>query len=388
MIDQARIAGRALRLGMVGGGRGAFIGAIHRTAARLDGHFVLTAGALSSNPDNAALSGADLGLDPQRTYTSFETMAQVEAELDDGIDAVIIVTPNHMHFPVAKAFLEAGIHVICDKPLTSNMQDARALVELVERSGKLFILTQNYSGYQMIRQAREMVARGDLGDLRLVQVEYVQQWLTHRIEGADHKQANWRTDPAQSGQGGCIGDIGTHAFQLANFVTGETPSKVSAELTSFVEGRRLDDNVHVMMRYKSGARGMLWASQVAPGNENGLRLRLYGSRAGMEWNQETTDILWFTVFGEPTQKLTRGGSASTPASQRLLRAPAGHPEGYIEGFSNIYAEAATAIRAANNGAICSADVVFPGIREGFEGMAFIDACVKSSIEDGMWMKLP
>ncbi|MBL4787079.1 MAG: Gfo/Idh/MocA family oxidoreductase, partial [Cohaesibacteraceae bacterium] len=360
----------------------------HRTAARLDGHFILTAGALSSNPDNAALSGADLGLDPRRTYTSFETMAQVEAKREDGIDAVIIVTPNHMHFPVAKAFLEAGIHVICDKPMTSNMQDARALVELVERSGKLFVLTHNYSGYQMIRQAREMVTRGDLGVLRLVQVEYAQQWLTHRIEGTDHKQANWRTDPARSGQGGCIGDIGTHAFQLANFVTGETPSKVSAELTSFVVGRRLDDNVHVMMRYKSGARGMLWASQVAPGNENGLRLRLYGSRAGMEWNQEVPDILWLTVFGEPTQKLTRGGSASTSASQRLLRAPAGHPEGYIEGFSNIYAEAAIAIRAANNGAICPADVVFPGIRDGFDGMAFIDACVKSSTEDGMWMKLP
>ncbi|PZO82439.1 MAG: oxidoreductase [Mesorhizobium amorphae] len=381
-----------IRLGMVGGGQGAFIGAVHRIAARLDGEFVLVAGALSSDPERARASGADLNLDPERTYASFEEMAEKEAARADGIEAVAIVTPNHMHFGPAKAFLEAGIHVICDKPMTATLDDARALADIAERSGKLFVLTHNYTGYPMVRQAREMVARGDLGTIRLVQAEYPQDWLTTRAEAAGSKQAEWRTDPARSGAGGSTGDIGTHAYNLARFVSGLELDSLAADLDSFVEGRTLDDNAHILLRFKGvdgakPAKGMIWASQVAPGHENGLKLRVYGDKGGIEWVQADPNYLWFTPFGEPKRLLTRNGAGVLPSAARMARVPAGHPEGYLEGFANIYAEAARAIRAARSGAEPNADVLYPTVQDGVEGVAFVEACVRSSNADGAWTKL-
>jgi predicted dehydrogenase len=317
-------AGR-IRLGMVGGGQGAFIGAVHRIAARLDDRYVLVAGALSSDPDRAHASGAELGLAPARTYTDFEEMARREARLKDGIEAVAIVTPNHMHFPVASAFLKRGIHVICDKPLTTTFRDATKLAALAAKSGRVFAVTHNYTGYPMVRQAREMVAAGKLGKLRLVQVEYVQDWLTTPLEQTGQKQAEWRTDPARSGAGGCVGDIGTHAFNLASFVSGLELESLAADVSTFVEGRRLDDNVHVLLRFAGGAKGMLWASQVAPGNENALRLRLYGEKGGLDWAQENPNELWFTPFGEEKRLITRGGAGAGAAAARVTRIPPGHP---------------------------------------------------------------
>lgn len=372
-----------LKLGMVGGGQGAFIGGVHRIAARIDGQWELVAGALSSDPERARASAAELGIAPDRAYTDFNDMARAEAAREDGIDAVAIVTPNHMHAAPAIAFLEAGIHVICDKPLTSTMEDAEALAQAVEESGKLFILTHNYTGYPLVRQAREMVARGDLGDIRLVHVEYVQDWLA---EKASNKQADWRTDPARSGAGGCVGDIGTHAYNLAGYVSGLEIESLSADLDAFVPGRQVDDNVHVMLRFQGGAKGMLWASQVAVGNENAVRLRIHGTKGGLDWAQENPNVMSFTRFGEPRQFLTRGGAGATEAGQRNLRVPPGHPEGYLEGFATIYAEAAHLIRATH-GAPLPEGVHTPGIQDGIRGMRFIAACIASSRDNGVWTAL-
>lgn len=375
-----------IRLGMVGGGQGAFIGAVHRIAARLDGEFELVAGALSSDADRAAASAQELGLDPARSYASFAEMAKAEAKRPDGIEAVSIVTPNHVHFPAARAFLEAGIHVICDKPLTSTLADARKLAAIAKKSGKLFVLTHNYTGYPMVRQAREMVQKGVLGRLRLVHAEYAQDWLTEPLEQTGQKQASWRTDPKQSGAGGATGDIGTHAYNLGCFVSGLEIDSLSADLDAFVDGRVLDDNAHVMLRYKGGAKGMIWASQVAPGNENGLKLRVYGEKGGLEWSQEDPNRLWYTPFGQPKQLITRNGAGSGPAAARMSRVPPGHPEGYLEGFANIYAEAARAIRAVRtkNGKIPK-DVMFPSVEDGVDGVAFVEACVRSSKKNGAWV---
>jgi predicted dehydrogenase len=385
--DKANPAERRIRLGMVGGGRGAFIGAVHRIAARLDDHFELVAGCFSATPEKSQASGADLGLDPARVYDDFERMAQREARLARGIEAVAIVTPNHMHLPAARAFLKRGIHVICDKPLTATLAEAKRLVTAAEESSALFVLTHNYTGYPMVREAREMVASGALGDIRVVQVEYAQDWLTEPVEESGQKQAAWRTDPAQSGAGGATGDIGTHAFNLASFVTGLSLESLSADLQSFVAGRRLDDNGHVMLRFVGGARGMLWCSQVAPGNENTLRLRVYGAKGGLEWAQEEPNHLWFTPFGEPKRLLTRGGARTGAAAARVTRVPAGHPEGYLEGFANIYSEAAAAIRARRAGRDPDPAVIYPGIREGLAGVAFIDACVRSSRKNAAWVSV-
>ncbi|WP_439155960.1 Gfo/Idh/MocA family protein [Yoonia sp.] len=379
MTDQ-----KPIRLGMVGGGNDAFIGGVHRIAARIDGRFTLVAGALSSTPDKARASGAALGLDPARTYDDFKAMAIREARLKDGIEAVAIVTPNHVHYAAAREFLKRGIHVICDKPLTSTMADARKLAKAAEQSDALFVLTHNYTGYPMMRQARQMVADGQLGNLRVVQVEYAQDWLTQADDG---KQAAWRTDPAQSGLGGSTGDIGTHAFNLASFVTALELESLSADIQAFVSGRQLDDNAHVMMRFKGGARGMLWCSQVAPGNENGLRLRVYGDKGGLEWGQENPDQLWFTPYGEPKRLLTRGGAGATQAANRVTRIPGGHPEGYLEGFATIYREAADAITAHRDGQAVADDVIYPTIADGLAGMQFVDACVRSSKRNGAWVKL-
>lgn len=376
-----------LRLGMVGGGKDAFIGAVHRIAARLDGEYQLVAGALSSTPERARESGAALGLDPARSYESFAAMAEAEAAREDGIEVVSIVTPNHVHADAAIAFLERGIHVICDKPLTATAAQAERLAAAVKRAKALFILTHNYTAYPMIRQARAMVAAGELGKIRVVQVEYPQDWLSEAAEETGgNKQAEWRTDPARSGGGGSIGDIGTHAHNLACFVTGDRVSELAADLQSFVPGRRLDDNAHILLRFASGARGMLWSSQVAPGNENALRLRVYGEKGGLEWAQEDPNYLWHTPFGESKRLLTRRGAGASDAANAVSRTPGGHPEGYLEGFANLYVEAAQAIRAAQAGK--STDMgLLPGIEAGLEGMRFIAACLDSAERNSAWVAL-
>ena len=376
-----------IRLGMVGGGKDAFIGAVHRIAARMDDEFELVAGALSSTPEKARASGLELGLDGDRIYDDYLAMAKREARLKNGIEAVSIVTPNHMHYAVAREFLKRGIHVICDKPLTSTLADARKLADLVAKSECVFVLTHNYTGYPMVRQAREMIAGGELGSLRVVQAEYPQGWLSDAVEETGMKQAAWRTDPRQSGAGGSIGDIGTHAYNLLSFVTGLEAESLAADLSSFVPGRRLDDNAHVMLRFKGGAKGMLWSSQVAVGCENALKLRVYGDKGGLEWAQEDPNYLWFTPKGKPKQLITRGGEGAGEAANRLTRTPFGHPEGYLEGFANIYQEAARAIRAAQTGAAPGSEVLYPGISDGVAGMRFIDACVRSSVKDGKWLAL-
>jgi predicted dehydrogenase len=380
-------ASARIRLGMVGGGQGAFIGAVHRTAARIDDMYEFVAGALSSDPERAKASGRELGLREDRCYGSYEEMAKREARLKDGIEAVAIVTPNHVHYPAAKAFLQRGIHVICDKPLTTTLRDAQKLAALVEKSGKVFAVTHTYIGYPMVRQAREMVGNGDLGEIRVINVRYVQDWLTTRIEDSGHKQAEWRTDPARTGAGGAVGDIGTHAFNMAGFVSGLDAESLSADLTTFVQGRKVDDNVHVMLRYPGGARGMLWASQVAPGNENGLFLEVYGTKGGLQWSQEDPNYFWFTPFGEPKRLITRSGAGAGKAAARVTRVPPGHPEGYLEAFAGIYAEAARAIIAARDGRKPDPEVVFPTIEDGVRGMAFIEACVKSSGKNAAWVSI-
>lgn len=363
-----------IRLGMVGGGQGAFIGAVHRIAARLDGQFELVAGALSSDRARAAASAAELGL--ARSYASWAEMAKTEAARPDGIEAVAVVTPNHLHAAPAVAFLRAGIHVICDKPLAATMAEAEEIAAAARASRALFFLTHNYPGAPMVREARAMVAAGALGTLRMVEVEYVQDWLTRPVES---KQADWRTDPARAGAG-CLGDIGTHAWNLARFVSRLEPEALAAEVTSFVPGRRVDDNVTAHLRFRGGARGRLWASQVAVGHENGLRLRLYGEAAGLEWAQEEPNRLWFTRFGEPKRLLTRGGAGTGPAAAG--RVPAGHPEGYLEGFGTIYADIAAAIRKGSR-----AGCPVAGIEEGLEGMRFIAACLASSAGNGAWVPM-
>jgi predicted dehydrogenase len=382
------VVARRLRLGMVGGGRGAFIGAVHRIAARMDDCYELVAGALSADPQRAHDSAADLHIPADRSYTSFEEMARKEACRPDGIDVVAIVTPNHMHFAPSRAFLEAGIHVICDKPLTSTLEDALELERIVGTSGLVFGLTHNYTGYPLVRQAREMVAAGELGDIRVVQVEYPQDWLSTKLEESGHKQAEWRTDPKRSGAAGSVGDIGTHAFNLAEFVTGLKVESLAADLTSFVDGRVLDDNAGMLLRFASGARGMLWASQIAPGNENALRLRVYGSKAGLEWAQEQPNALLFTPLGKPPQLIRRAGAGTTPVAAHATRIPAGHPEGYLEAFAQLYRDLAEQITAHKSGREPDpASLLVPGIEEGVRGMRFITAAVASSRNGAAWTKL-
>jgi len=385
--SKERLAGGRIRLGMVGGGEGAFIGAVHRIAARIDDHYHLVAGALSSTPKKTLRSGLALGLDPKRIYFDYAEMARRERDLPEGIEAVSIVTPNHLHAPVATAFIKAGIHVICDKPLTTTLKEATKLRALVKKSGRVFVLTHNYTGYAMVRQAREMVQGGTLGEIRIVQIEYPQDWLTERLESTGHKQAGWRTDPARSGAGGCIGDIGTHAYNLADFVTGIPVTEILAELTTFVPKRRVDDNAQILLRYANGASGSLWVSQVAPGNENNLKLRVYGSKGGLEWHQEQPNHLYWAPFGEPTRRLSRAGPGGGTAATGVSRIPAGHPEGYLEGFATIYAEAAATIRAARHGKRPDKAVMFPTIDDGVRGVAFVAAAVTSSRRGGVWTKL-
>ncbi|UMA66814.1 Gfo/Idh/MocA family oxidoreductase (plasmid) [Roseivivax marinus] len=376
-----------IRLGMVGGGAGAFIGDVHRIASRIDGRYRLVAGALSSTREKAEESAAAVGIAEDRTYSDWAEMAKREARLKDGIEAVAICTPNHLHVPVAREFLKRGIHVICDKPLSSSLAEAKRLRQTAGKADALFVLTHNYSGYPMVRQAKEMVAAGEIGAIRVVQVEYPQDWMTDAVEEQGVKQAEWRADPERAGLGGATGDIGTHAYHLARFVTGLTLSRLAADLDAFVPGRQLDDNAHVLLRFAEGAKGMLWCSQVAPGQENGLRLRVFGDKGALEWFQENPNHLWHTTHGEPTRRLTRNGPGTGGAAARVSRIPGGHPEGYLEGFANVYTDAALAIRAHQRGEPAPEGVDLPTLEDGIEGVAFVEACVRSAARDAAWVEL-
>lgn len=380
---------RRLRLGMVGGGPGAFIGAVHRIAARLDDKYELVAAALSSDPARSRAAAADLHIAPDRAYASYTEMAAAEAKRADRIDAVSIVTPNNLHYPMSKAFLEAGFHVICDKPLTTTLQEALDLAQIVERTGLIFGLTHNYTGYPLVRQARQMVADGQLGKLRVVQVEYAQDWLATPVEATGQKQAAWRTDPAQSGPAGCLGDIGTHAYNIACFVTGLECKQVAADLSTFVPGRRLDDNVQMLLRFEGGARGMLWASQVATGNGNNLRLRVYGDKAGLEWQQEEPNTMRFTRLGSAPEIIRRlGAGGNSPAATHASRIPAGHPEGYLEGFAQLYTDLAEQITARQAGRQPSPlSMLVPNVEDGVAGMRFIAATLESTKRNAQWVDL-
>jgi predicted dehydrogenase len=381
-------ASRRLRIGMVGGGRDAFIGAVHRMAARLDDRTELMAGALSSDPDRARLSAADVGISAERAYSNYAEMAEREGSRSDGIEAAIIVTPNHLHAPVAKAFLKAGIDVICDKPLSATLAEAEELAALARASGLVFAVTFNNTGYAMVREARAMVAAGQLGILRVIRVEYIQDWLTQPIDADGQKQAEWRTDPERAGRSACLADIGVHAFNLAQFVTGLAPEAVAADLTTFVPGRRLDDNAHVLMRYAEGARGVLIASQVSPGNGNRLALKIFGDKAGLEWLAHEPEVMRFTPFGEPTRILVRGGPGLGAASAEVSRMPSEHPEGYIEGFANLYRDAVDEILLRREGRAGSKRTRhLPNVEDGLLGMKFIEAAVNSSLTGSAWTRL-
>ena len=378
---------RRLRLGMVGGGQGAFIGAVHRLAARMDDHYELLAAALSADPANARSSALALGLDPARAYEDYARMAQAEAARSDGIEVVAITTPNHLHAPVATAFLEAGIHVICDKPLALTLAEGEELARLARQRRRLFALTHTYSGYPMVRHARELVAAGALGELRYVQVEYLQDWLANPIPTGQNKQADWRADPARAGRAGCLGDIGTHAYQLAAFITGQLPNALAAELHSFVPGRQLDDHLQVWLRYPQGMRGSLNASQVASGEENRLQIRLYGDKASLIFRQEAPNELWLTPIGGASQRLTRG-RVESDAARHASRVPAGHPEGYLEAFAQLYTDAALQIHALAAGeAPPPESLALTTVEDGVAGMRFIETSLASHAADGRWLPL-
>ena len=376
-----------LKLGMVGGGQGAFIGSVHRIASRIDDHYELVAGSLASNPEVAHASAKELGIAENRSYSTFLEMAEKESNLENGIDVVAIVTPNNLHYPIAEAFLKKGIHVICDKPLTHNLEDAEKFFECVKNSKALFALTHNYTGYPMVRQAREMCRNGSIGKLRVIQVEYAQDWLTLPIENEGQKQASWRTDPSKAGMGGSIGDIGSHAFNLADFITGAKLTELCADISNFVEGRKNDDNAHVLLRYENGVKGMLWSSQVAPGNENALKIRIYGDKGGLEWEQENPNYLRVDIFGEAKKIIRRAGNETKDVAGRVTRIPPGHPEGYLEGFANIYSDFAKQIHAIkNNQKIEDELLLVPSIEDGLKGVKFISAVVESGLGGSKWLK--
>ena len=378
---------RKIRIGMVGGGKDAFIGGVHRIALRLDGYYELVAGSFSSNFDNSKETGKDLGLAEDRIYKTYQEMAEKESSRSDAIDVVAIVTPNHLHVPIAKIFAEKGIHIICDKPLALSSKEAISLKNIVESKKLIFALTHNYTGYPMVRHARSLIQKGDLGSIRVIQAEYPQDWLTTKAEDSGLKQAEWRTDPKRSGSGGCIGDIGTHAFNLIRFITGLEIEELSADIHTFVKGRLLDDNAQIMLRFKGGAKGALWSSQVAVGNENNLKIRIYGENGGIEWRQEDPNYLYYTEFGHPTQRVTRGSGNVSKEAKDVTRIPPGHPEGYLEGFANIYNDVYKKLYAQiNNQNYDDSNDCYPTINDGVEGMRFIETALESSKNNGKWIR--
>jgi predicted dehydrogenase len=373
---------------MVGGGAGAFIGEVHRIAARLDGRYALVAGALSSQPERALESARALGLPADRCYRNFQEMAERERSRPDPIEAVSIVTPNHVHFAACSAFLRAGIPVICDKPLTNSLSQARELETLVRETGLPFALTHNYTGYPLVRHARQLVQEGALGRLRLIEVEYVQDWLATPLEASGQKQASWRTDPAQGGAGGLLGDIGSHAFNLAAFVSGLELESLCAELSTFVPERKVPDNAQLLLRYAGGARGALWCSQVATGNENGLSLRVYGERGGISWNQENPNRLEFSRLGGSTEIVTRAGNTAGKLAAHASRIPSGHPEGYLEGFATLYRDFADQLDARRkNQHPAPESLLVPTLSDGIQALLFIEAALRSAARGGQWENL-
>ncbi|HMQ59199.1 MAG TPA: Gfo/Idh/MocA family oxidoreductase [Flavilitoribacter sp.] len=381
---------RKIRMGMVGGGRGAFIGGVHRMAAALDGQIELVCGAFSSDPAKSRASGSDLFLPPERSYGSFEEMIKTEKTLPatQRMDFISIVTPNHAHFGPAKMALENGFHVVCDKPLCFSMEEALELEQLVRDTGLLFALTHNYTGYPMVKQARAMVRNGELGKIRKVVVEYPQGWLATRVEESGQKQAGWRTDPKRSGIAGCMGDIGTHAENLAEYITGLQIKELCADLTTFVEGRLLDDDGNVLLRFDNGAKGILHASQISVGEENNLNIRVYGEKGGLEWRQMEPNTLLAKWMDKPVQVIRTGVGALSPEAQAHTRIPAGHPEGYLEAFANIYRNFAHCLQARLENE--DPDPVyqdFPTVSDGVRGMVFIDKVVASSQAGAAWIGL-
>jgi predicted dehydrogenase len=385
------MADRKLRMGMVGGGRGAFIGAVHRMAAALDGRIELVAGAFSSDPAKSRLSGADLHLDPARTYASYQAMAKAEAARPaaDRIDFVAIVVRNDLHYPVAKAFLEAGIHVVCEKPLAYTLAEARRLRDLARRRGCLFALTHNYTGYPMVKEARAMVRAGKLGTINKVVVEYPQGYAITALKSkADGKISNWRMDPAVAGISNCIGDIGSHAENLAHYITGLEIDELAADLSTYIPGRPLDDDGNLLVRFKGGAKGVLHASQVSTGDENNLNIRVYGTLASLEWHQEHPNELTVKFAEAPRQVWRRGNTYNGPEAKRFTRTPFGHPEAFIEAFANIYVEFARAVHDRLAGRKPPKEGYdFPTLDDGVAGMAFIEAAVKSSKANSRWTKV-
>ncbi len=383
-----------LRMGMVGGGPGAFIGDVHRRAACLDGDVELVAGVFSTSAATSRRMGRELGLSRARTYGSYLDMVERERALpaDQRIDFVSVVTPNHLHFPVATAFLEAGFHVVCDKPMTLTVTEARRLKQIVRRSRRVFALTHNYTGYPMVKLARDLVRAGDLGALRKVVVQYPQGWLSTRLERTGHKQAMWRTDPARGGAAGCIGDIGSHAENLAEYITGLRMLELCADLTTFARGRRVADDGSVLVRFQQGVRGVLLASQISVGEENGLAIWVYGDRKGLEWHQEAPNVLRVTSQDGPFEVWSRGNryvAARSPAAARASRLPAGHPEAFLEAFANVYRNVTDVIRARHTRTRpdpLAAD--FPNVDDGLRGMLFIDTVVKSAASRQKWIKVP
>lgn len=377
---------RKLKMGMVGGGSGAFIGAVHRAATGLDGQIEFVAGALSSTPEKALASGRDLGLADERNYCSWEGMLEAELALppEERVDFVSVVTPNHMHYPVARAFAESGFNVVCDKPLVHTSEQAENLTRVVEEAGGVFCVTYNYSGYPMVRQARHMVRNGELGEVRKVIVEYNQGWLASALEDEGAKQAEWRTDPARSGIAGAVGDIGSHAENLAHTVTGLEIETICADLTTFVPGRRLDDDANLLLRFEGGAKGVMLASQISAGEENALSLRVYGSEGGLQWRQEKPNYLIHRPLGAPARILSRGNDYLCEEAKRATRLPAGHPEAFIEAFANVYAGMTEAVRAKQEGRQPDEHLPFPTVHDGARGVYFIERVVESARSEKKW----
>lgn len=378
---------RTLRYAMVGGGQGAFIGAVHRKAMALDGQMELVAGALSSEPERARASGRDLGLREDRNHGRWEDLLadELRRDKDERIDFVSIVTPNHMHFPIARAFAEAGIHVVCDKPLVHSSEQAAELIRVARRSACVFGVTYNYTGYPLVREARDLVARGAIGVVRKVIVEYNQGWLATHLEASGQKQADWRTDPARSGLAGAIGDIGSHAENLMATVTGLALESICADLTIFVPGRRLDDDGNVLLRFRNGARGVLIASQIEVGCENDLRLRVFGTTGTLAWHQEDPNRLLHAPIDGPTRVLTRGSPWLGEAARRATRLPTGHPEAFIEAFANVYLGVAAHIRSVQTGGTPDPlDADYPRLEDGARGVRFIEKVVQSAASSAKW----
>jgi predicted dehydrogenase len=373
---------------MVGGGKGAFIGDVHRKVIAMDGLAELVAGSFSQNFENTLETGANLGLSRDRLYSTYHEMAQQESRRSDGIDFVSIVTPNAMHYPIAKAFLEAGINVVCDKPLTFEESESAELREIAKKKGLLFAVTYTYTGYPMVKHAREMVRRGDIGEIRFVNAEYPQEWLATPCETEGSKQASWRTNPSLSGKSNCVGDIGSHAENLVSYITGLKIKSLCARLDTFVQGRVLDDNASIMIEYEGGAKGLYWASQVAIGYDNGLRIRIFGSKGTIQWSQENPNYLVVSKLGAPTMTLSRGKDALYPHAQSYSRIPSGHPEGYFEAFANLYKTYIGALIKHISGVkLTQEDLDFPTADDGAQGVRFINKCVESSRKGAVWVEL-